>query len=376
MSRITTLLSEKGERMKKYRFFIIAVLIILGVAAYIIYPRQVHQEPIVRQDALVFPIQRSEKSDFINTKHYIGTVEAIQSVDVVPYLSGFLTQVLVQAGAFVEQGQPLFILDQRIPEANLNQAKEMASQTYATRANAESFYNRMKKTAAKAVSPSDLEQAKTAFEAADAAYQKSLAAQNQAQTLYDYTVIKAPISGWVGNVTATVGEYLSPEGKNLATIIGYTPIRLVFSVPMSQYDRKYAFDDATLQIVSGRDEPIELADFKVVPNNQIDPTTDSLSFFIDIPNVDRRLLPGAYVEVRFLHRESGILADKNWVVLTPDGAVLFVLDNGVVSKRDVKIGAPIGNQYWITAGVNEGEDIITVPVSASQIGQPAKGVVR
>ena len=90
-------------------------------------------------------------------------------------------------------------------------------------------------------------------------------------------------------------------------------------------------------------------------------------------NNEKLLIPGVYVEIRFLYPETGILADKNWITLTPTGAEVFLLKNGVIEKRQVQIGAPIGNQYWIKSGLSEGESIITVPVSSAQIGQPAEG---
>ena len=46
----------------------------------------------------------------------------------------------------------------------------------------------------------------------------------------------------------------------------------------------------------------------------------------------------------------------------------------MVEKKKVEIGAPVGNQYWIKSGLNEGDQIITVPVSPFQIGKSARGV--
>ena len=229
----------------------------------------------------------------------------------------------------MEQGQTLFLLDERIPLADLNQAKEAVSQAYATRANALTLYQRMQNTSSKAISFTDLEQAKTEFEAADAAYQKALAAQNQAQTLYDYTIISASISGWVGNITATPGEYLSPESKVLAKIIRFSPIRLTFSVPMSTYHLEKPLTDGILQVVLASQKTVEFHDFKIMSDNHADTSTDSLSFFVDVPNEDKKFVPGTYVEIRFLFNETGILVDKNWITLTPNGNKAFILSEGI-----------------------------------------------
>ena len=266
-------------------------------------------------------------------------------------------------------------MDEKIPLADLNQAKEAVRQAYAQRENAKTYYDRVKKTDAKAISPIDLEQAKTEYEAAEAVYQKSLAAQNQAQTLYGYTIIQAPINGWVGNITATVGEYLSPESKTLATVVSFSPVRLIFSIPMSVYSNDdFSDDNAVLQVVLADGRRLEFTKFSVVHDNQADKTTDSLSFFIDVPNDEKLLIPGAYINVRFLYPKKGILVNKNWITLTSDGAEATLLKDGRIEKQKVDIGASIGNQYWIKSGVNEGDVIITVPVSPFQIGQPVKGI--
>ena len=361
--------------MKKvFMILIICVLIVAGLF-FTFHIKSPSHQVFSTGDFVVFPTHTLKKQDFTYTKSFIGSVEAIQSVAIVPYLSGFLKEVRVGAGEEVTEGDTLFLLDERIPLADLNQAKEAVSEAYATRANAYTYYERMKNTDTKAISSTDLEQAKTEFEAAEAAYQKALAAQNQAQTLYDFTIIQAPISGWVGNITATVGEYLSPESKALATIVRFSPIRLTFSIPMSAYKGDdFSADKVTLQVVLADGHILEFTKFKVVRDNSADQSTDSLSFFVDVPNDKKFLMPGAYVEVRFLYPEQGILVPKNWITLTPNGAEATLLKNGIVIKQKVKIGAPIGSQYWIKSGLTEGEQIITVPVSSFQIGESAQGV--
>lgn len=361
--------------MKKSWSILGLLIVILGLA-FILWIKPVSHTAFTEDESISFPVHQLKKESFTHTKNFIGSVQPVQSVNVVPYLSGFLKEVQVSSGEEVKEGQTLFLLDERIPLADLNQAKEAVSQAYAARSNAETYYQRMKNTASKAISSTELEQAKTEFEAADAAYQKSLAAQNQAQTLYDYTVISAPISGWVGNITATVGEYLSPEGKILATIIAFSPIRIMFAVPMSNCHDDLSFNKAKLQVGLADGQYLEFDDFHVMRDNQADKSTDSLSFFIDLPNTDRKLIPGAYTEVRFLYPEKGILVNKNWITLTPNGAEATILKDGIIEKRSVQIGSPLGNQYWIKSGLDEGDQIITVPVSPYQVGQPAKGIVK
>ena len=358
--------------MKKYLLIGIFILSFCGIGFYLWH--QTKPKPIVnKNEKITLPVHTLKNQSFTYTESYIGSVQAIQSVNIVPYLSGFLNKVLVQSGQEVTEGEILFMLDQRLPTADLNQAKEAVQQAKATRTNALTFYERMKNTQEQAISPTELEQAQTKFQEADAAYQKAIAALNQAQTLYDYSVIIAPISGWVGNITATIGEYLSPNGKVLATIIAFSPIRLTFSLPLANYPPKMPLNQAILEVVLENGESVYFENFNLLQDNQADKTTDSISIFVDVANENRQFVPGAYIEVRFLFKQTGILVNKDWITLTPNGPAAFVLNNQIVEKKSVQIIGTVKNQYWIT-GLAEGDKIITVTVSPYQIGQPAEGV--
>ena len=284
---IPSLLIVKGDMMKKLFAAVLIFMIITFGVFFDFRTKSPLPLNIPKTETLIVPIHSLKTQSFTYTKSFIGSVEAIQSVAIVPYLSGFLKEVHVNSGSKVNQGDVLFLLDERIPSAELEQAKETVVQAFSARANAENYYNRIKNTERKAISATELEQARTTFEEADATYQKALGAQKQAQTLYDYTVIKAPISGWVGNITATVGEYLSPQGKILANLIGFSPIRLIFSIPMSAYQDNIDLKKAQLKVILENGQTLEFKNFQVIQDNQTNKTTDSLSFFIDVPNEDR-----------------------------------------------------------------------------------------
>lgn len=360
--------------MKKVFIFLLGFLLIIGLF-FNFKSRTSENQPLEKSQRLTVPVHYLKEQSFTYIQKFIGSVEAVQAVAVVPYLSAYLKEVHVQSGAEVQKGETLFLLDQKIPLAELKQAKEAVLQAKTQQENDQLYYERMLKTDKKAISFTELEEAKTKYESSKAVYEKALAAENQAQTIYNYTVIQAPISGWVGDITATIGEYLSPESPSLATIILFSPIRLVFSIPMSIYKGDiFNFDTALLQVMLSDGNLMEFEKFRVVHNNRVDKSTDSLSFFIDVPNDQKLLVPGAYIEVRFLYSKKGILVNKNWITLTSNGATATLLKEGIIQKQAVEIGASIGNQYWIKSGLMEGEALITVPISNFQIGKQAEGL--
>lgn len=362
--------------MKKKVSLLALIVFVIGLFGMGRITKQPPESPHESSEVLTVAVKELKTSGFDYKQSYIGFVQAVQSVDIVPYLAGFLDKVLVQSGKEVAKNEVLFILDQRIPLAKLNEAKEAMMQAKATRDNARSFYERIQKTDAKAISSTELEEAQTKFQAAEADLQQAIATQNQAQTLMDYTVIQAPINGWVGNITATVGEYLSPQGKRLARIISFSPMRLTFGVPLAIESPRFLQEPSTLEVVLSNGQKKYWSDFEVRRNNQANQTTDSVSYFIDVENPQKIFVPDAYIGVNFIFKETGILVDKNWVYLTPTGSEVFVLENGIIEKRKVEIEAAIQNQYWIKSGLKEGDKIIIVPISVAQIGKPAKGVLK
>ena len=65
------------------------------------------------------------------------------------------------------------------------------------------------------------------------------------------------------NITATIGEYLSPNGKVLATIIAFSPIRLTFSLPLANYPPKMPLNQATLEVVLENGKSVYFENFNL-----------------------------------------------------------------------------------------------------------------
>lgn len=85
------------------------------------------------------------------------------------------------------------------------------------------------------MSKTEVDNAKASYLSAEAQLAAAKADYELAKVNYDYTVIQAPISGIVGNVSLTKGDYVSPSGQPLLSIIQYNPIRVVFSITDKDY---------------------------------------------------------------------------------------------------------------------------------------------
>ncbi len=312
-------------------------------------------------------------------KSYIGYVTPIHYVSVLPMISGYVEQVLVTGGQDVTTGQPLFILRQDEYKAEVESAVAKVLQAEATYANAQTYYDRMVNAGKKAISQTDLDNAKTSLLSAQADVASAKAAKDIAEINLGYTVISATISGLVGDVEVSPGDYVSPDGKALITIIQYSPIRVVFAIPDKEYLTQKAqsgtrpFDAWTLKL--------RLADGSVFDgtgqvqffNNEVTPQTSSVNVYADFDNPNKELLSGAYVTVLMEKKiEEAILIPQGFVHLDPSGAFVYTVQNGHITQTPVRLGQAVGTAFLIESGLKPGDQV----VAQTQITVSPKATVR
>lgn len=301
---------------------------------------------------------------------FVGTVTSIQSVAILPYINGFVAKIDVKGGQSVQVGDTLFIIRQDEYKALKESAAAQVLSANAAYTNAKTYLARIEKTPSAAISQTELDNAKANFLSAQGNLKAAEAQLAQAQVNYDYTVVKAPISGVVGNIPVTIGDYVSPTGKILANIVQKTPTRVVFSVTNKEYLDFLVGD--TEQLFAGFDVRLRLPSGALYPqigkvvywDNQVAPDTSSIAVYADFDNPDGLLIPNGYVDV-FVEKNisKGILLDKNLVHFEPNGAFVYLKKGDEVKKQPVSLGQAIGQQFYISKGVNNGDLVLvgTIP---------------
>ncbi len=366
-----SLLGKKGEKQMKIILKGLGWCIVLIVALSFIYffwyrgkPKEGLEHFVSEEPTVV--VQRVEAAPLVLTRSYIGTVIPIHSVDILPFISGFVEDVKVNSGQSVSAGDVMFVLQQQEYKAALDARYADILQAAATYQNAETYYQRMKKAGVKAISPSDLDQAQANYLSSKAALALAIANWEQAKVNYNYTVIKAPISGLLGNVPVTKGDYVSPSGQALARLIQMSPIRVVFSITDKEYlEEKRSGTSGLFQKDAVR---LRLADGLLfdIPgtvqflDNQVSESTSSVQVFADFQNPNKELLSNAYVDVLVEKQlPDGILISQNAVNLKQDGSYVRVVDesNHVVSRR-IEVGPVMEGNYVVLSGLEEGEFVV------------------
>ncbi len=373
----------KNIKDKNYvRFLLVLLTAVVLSAVYVSFwgtARSAVSKPAPEITLNVIPLK---PSDTTIKKKYIGYITPIRSVDLVPNVSGYIDEVWVEGGQEVKAGDNLLLIDQREYKAELDAAKSAVVQAQADYNNAKSYYQRIKRAGIKAVSQSELDSAKAQFLSAQGVLEEARANLDKARVLYDYTILQSPISGQVGNVDLTRGNYVSPASSPLLKIIQYDPIRVVFSISDKEYlDEISRHADGNL--FNGESIRLRLADGKTYSRsgvfkftgNELDKTTNSISIYADFANPGKELVANAYVDV-LLERvvKGAFLIRQNYVTLAPEGAYVYTVKNNQLLKTPVNIITTVGSDYLVGNKFADGEYLVVDKVG--RISKDAKVKIK
>jgi len=274
-----------------------------------------------------------------------GQIEAVQSIELRPEISGRLVAILAREGSEVRAGTPLFKIDDaelKSQVARLEAERDLAKQALArTRELIER----------NASSEADLEQA-------EANYRSSEAQLDLQQTRLDRTVVRAPFAGVVGQRLVSVGDYVTSSDP-LTTLQTADPQRAAFQVPERFAQRLALGQRITFRVASAPDRQFEgTVDF-VDPRVQLPGRTITVK--ARVSNADRSLKPGMFIEARLATdvRPDAVVVPED-AILALQGAdyVWTVTDEGTARRVEVTLG--VRTPGWVEAksGVDPGTLVV------------------
>lgn len=320
-------------------------------------------------DTLTLPAQPLLPQDVVFTKKYIGYIEPIYEAKIQPFINGFIDKVLVKGGQYVRKGDLLLLLEQDLYKAQLAAANADILKAKANLTNAQLYYDRLNKAGNKAISPTDLDNAKAQLLTAKAQLEQAVANYQSAQVNYNYTIIRSPIDGIVGNISLTPGNYVSPASEPLLSIIQYNPVRVVFSITDKEYlnelkkSRPFAQDTISLQLPDGSVFP-NYGTFKYA-DNAINKSTNSVAVYADFKNIGKTLVPNAYVSVLLKQTfKNTVLISKDLLSMERDGNYVFIIRNSKLLKEKVNVIASENTDFIVENSFQKGDFILTLKPQA------------
>ena len=318
---------------------------------------------------------------------YTARLDAVDSVEVRPRVSGYLQSVHFQDGAIVRKGDLLFSIDPRPYEAGLRRAAaevELAKSrlTLAQRNSARAA----DLLASHAISQEEADIRQSNLRQAEASVDEAQAAADAAKLDVEFTRVTAPVGGRVGRKLVTEGNLITggvgTQGTLLTTIVSLDPIYAYFEADEGSL-LKYGRLARSGQRPSSREykNPVHvaLADEEGFPHegtmdfvdNQVDRGTGTIVGRALLPNPDLRLIPGLFARLRL--PGSG----QYRAILVPDEAIgsdqsqkfVFVVDGERKAQyRPVKIGPLIDGLRVVREGLTVDDWIIVAGLQRARPG--------
>ena len=362
-----------------YRYLKYAVLILIGGVLGFVLKGKLSKAggmPYGAAGQTSVLVQTLERKPVLLGKNFIAKVEAINATDVVPQVSGYIDEVKFQDGSFVEEGDVLFVIDQKRYKAAVSSAEAALDKANASLKQIESDYHREKELYHDhMLSKADLELAESNLANAKANVKSAQAALDLAKLDLDYTEVRAPISGYIGKALLTKGNLATAGVNKLARVIQMDPIRVVFSI--TDKERLSGLDQMTtqkpdVQISLPNGEKLDMPQAHLFADNEINAQTATMAVYAQTDNKENRLIPGNYVTVT-------VSLDKfRPVILIPQTAVsqdatgqyvMTVSPSNTVVQKYITTGDMIDGKYVVVSGLEEGERIVTIGQQKLQNGQ-------
>lgn len=297
----------------------------------------------------------------------IGTVEATNTVSVLPQVGGRITRVAFVEGAFVESGDVLFTLDTRPYNASLAAAEAELNRSRAAVAQAAAETQRYDALAREGLaSEQERQQRKAELDAAEASMQAARAAIASANLNVQFATIRAPIDGRTGALLVTVGNVVQAGGTNpLVVIRSLAPVKVSFNVP-SPLLSKLRSDGGVLPLevraTTRGPTPTTATGQLTFVDNSMDTQAGSLNLKATFANVDERLWPGDFVDVDLVlgTDEHVVVAPESAVAEGQQGAYAFVIDRDNVARlRQISIRRRTHEYVVVERGLEPGDRVVT-----------------
>ena len=297
-----------------------------------------------------------------------GRLEAARSAEVRARATGVVQARLFVEGSEVKAGQPLFRMDSDNYTAAAASARAQLLKAQSTLEFATVKRQRYQPMAEKfIVSKQDYDVVVSAERAAQADVSAAQAMLANARTNLSQTVITAPISGRIGRALVSEGALVSQNEPTPLALIQQTNllyINFTQSAVQAMQLRRQAQG-------AGASAPVEivLEDGSVYPqagrllftDSSVDPSTGQVKMRAEVPNAENILLPGLFVQVRIQQErlENAVRLPQQAVTRGAQAnTVLVVNKDGTFAPRSVEIAKGIGNDWVVTGGLAEGEQVL------------------
>src|SRR5215510_7040058 len=173
-----------------------------------------------------------------------------------------------------------------------------------------------------------------------------------------YTVVPAPMAGYVSERPADVGEYISPQQK-VATIVSLNPLRVRIDVPEQSIPQVHVGESVSVTVAAYPDRTFAGRVARISPS--VTPSSRTMTVEADVENPNAALKPGQFATIRILLPQStpAVLVPQRALRTISGATYVFVIKNGFAQQRLVQSGQTDGDLIELKSGITADEVVAT-----------------
>lgn len=330
------------------------------------------------------PVQTIKNSSESTLLEYPALIEGAVDLEIRPQVSGALDKVFVNEGALVKQGQPLFKINEQPFLEAMNNAKATLQSAQAAAQNAKLEVEKLTPLVANnVVSEFQLKSAKAAHQAALASVEQAKAGIATAKINLGYTLIKAPVTGYVGRLPKKQGSLVSAEDPiPLTRLSDAHDVHVYFSLSEDDFinfNERYAGKTVAERIRNIPGVSLMLADNTLYPfkgkldmiDGQFDKQTGAITLRATFPNENGVLRSGntGRVQMTMTHEDALSVPQEATMEIQDKIFIFSVGKDNKVSKQPITVLGTSGTNYLVRNGIKAGDRIVLKGIESLKDGE-------
>jgi membrane fusion protein, multidrug efflux system len=318
---------------------------------------------------------------------FTGRLEAVESVEIRPRVSGYITEIRFQAGAIIKKDDLLYVIDPRPYQADFDRAAAEVERMQSQEKLAQIELGRAKELRAKnTISASEFDQKAATYQGASAATASAVAAKNAAALNLEFTQIKSPIDGRVSDARITLGNLVQPGAgpeNVLTTVVSVDPIyakvdadenAILKYVKLSEQGKRVSARTARIPgwVELGNETEFPHQGYVDFVDNRLDPGTGTIRARIVLKNWNPNFItPGFFVRVRVAGAtpyRAALVADK--VISSQQGQkyAFVVKPDNTIERRTLETASTFEGKRIVKNGLKDGEKVVSTRLQLLQPG--------
>lgn len=316
-------------------------------------------------------------------QEFPATLEGKVNVEIRTQVDGYLDKIYVDEGAYVKAGQLLFKINDHVYSEQLSNAKSSLLAAQANVQKAQVEVDRLTPLVENnVISDVQLKTAKAAYEAAKASAEQAKAVVGNAQINVGYTLIKAPVSGYIGRIPFKIGSLVTKgDEKPLTLLSDVSEMYAYFSLSEPDFiafKNKYQGNTIEEKVKQVPAVELVLADNNIyaqkgkvsLVEGQFDKTTGAINFRASFPNTSGTLRTGntGKIKVPTLYPSALVVPQEATFEIQDKVFVYTVADSNKIVTKPLTISGRTTNYYFVSDGVKQGEKIVLSSQSTMMMG--------